>query len=132
MLERARMSVTIVGLVFVGGPAWAAERWVGTSAAQDSGAATCATVSFDLTIDGTTIGGGAISPGRRQIHWAVSGRRDGQSINLETTHRENVDDSRLQRIRWTGRITGDRLELTQSGQSMSCAAPRTALLLRRP
>lgn len=129
MLERAMAAIAIVGLALVGGPAWAAERWVGTSEAQDSGG-TCASVSFELTIDGTTIGGSATSPGRRQIRWTVSGRRDGQTINLETTHRENVDDSRLQRIRWTGRIVGDRLELTQSGQSMSCAAPRTALLRR--
>ncbi|MBM3621981.1 MAG: hypothetical protein FJX20_14965 [Alphaproteobacteria bacterium] len=130
MLRTALVSIAIVGLALAGGPAWAAERWVGTSTGQDASAGTCVTVSFDLTIDGATIGGSATSPGRRQIHWTVSGRRDGQSINLETTHRENVDDARLQRIRWTGRIAGDRLELTQNGQSASCATPRTALLRR--
>ncbi|MBV9833394.1 MAG: hypothetical protein JO055_03235 [Alphaproteobacteria bacterium] len=130
MLWRAGVSIAIVGLVLAGGPALAAERWVGTSTAQDSGSGNCTALSFDLTIDGNTIGGVAISPGRRQIRWTASGQRDGQSVNLETTHRENVDDTRLQRIRWTGRIAGDRMELTQSGQSQACAAPRTAQLRR--
>jgi hypothetical protein len=130
MVRPGAVSMAIVGLMLGGGPALAAERWIGASAAQDSGAGTCATLAFDLTIDGANIGGTATSPGRRQIRWLVSGRRDGPSVALETTHRENVDDTRLQRIRWTGRIAGDRLELTQSGQSASCASPRTALLRR--
>lgn len=130
MLERVVVSIATIGLALAGGPALAAERWVGTSTAQDAGAGNCATVSFDLSIDGATIGGSATSPGRRQIRWSVSGRRAGQSVNLETTHRENVDDTRLQRIRWIGRIVGDRLELTQDGQSASCATPRTAQLRR--
>lgn len=75
MLRRAVVSIAMVGLMLGSLPALAAERWTGTSTAQDS-------------------------------------------------------DSRLQQIRWIGRIAGDRLEVTQNGRSVACATPRTAQLRR--
>jgi hypothetical protein len=132
MLRRVGVSIAIVGFSLAGGPALAAERWVGTSTAPDSGGGRCGALTFDLSIDGATVGGVATSPGGRgQIRWQIAGRRDGASVTFDTLHRENVADGRLQQIRWVGRIAADRMELTQNGQSVACATPRTAQL-RRP
>ena len=78
MSKRAVTSIAMAGLVLGGLPALAADRWTGTSTAQDSGTGRCGALSFELTIDGATVGGTATSPGGRgQIRWQVAGRRDG-------------------------------------------------------
>lgn len=131
MLRRAGVSIVIVGLSLAGGPALAAERWMGTTSALDAGGGRCGALTFELSIDGAVVGGTATSPGGRgQIRWQVAGRRDGANVNFETLHRENAPDGRLQQIRWVGRISGDQLQITQNERSMSCQAPRTGVLRR--
>lgn len=131
MPERAMVAIAIAGLALAGGPARAADLWVGTSTAQDAGTGRCGAVTFELTTDGATIGGTATSPaGRGPIVWLISGRRDGATVNFETQHRENVPDGRMQQIRWTGRISGDQMQISQTGQSVTCQSPRSALLRR--
>ena len=131
MLRRAEVSIAIIGLVLAGGPALAAERWTGTTTAQDAGGGRCGALTFELSIDGAIVGGTATSPGGHgQIRWQVTGWRDGANVNFESLHRENAPDGRLQQIRWIGRISGDQLRITQNEQSFSCRAPRTGVLCR--
>lgn len=127
----ATASFLAIGMTLCGAPALAAERWTGTTTAQDAGGGRCGALTFDITIDGATVGGTAVSPGGRgQIHWQVTGRRDGANVTFETLHRGNTPDARLQQIRWIGRITGDQLQITQNERSISCQSPRTAVLRR--
>lgn len=124
-------SLLTVGLLSLGTPALAAERWTGTTTAQDAGGGRCGALTFDITIDGAIVGGTADSPGGRgRIRWQVAGRRDGATLTFETLHRGNTPDARLQQIRWIGRITGDRMHITQNEQSIACRSPRTGVLNR--
>jgi hypothetical protein len=131
MFERAVASIALVVLAFAGAPALAAERWTGTTTAEDAGDGRCVALTFDLTTDGAIVGGTASSIGSRgHIRWQVTGRRDGAALNFDTLHRENTPDARLQQIRWTGRIAGDQMQITQNERSMSCRSPRTGVLRR--
>jgi hypothetical protein len=130
MPGQAGVSIVIAGLALAG-PALAAERWTGTTAGQDAGGGRCGALTFELSIEGTLVGGTANSPGGRgQIRWQVTGLRDGAKVNFETLHRENAPDARLQQIRWTGRISGDQMQITQNERSHSCRSPRTGVLRR--
>jgi hypothetical protein len=117
-----------LALVVLSGPVVAADRWSGTSNAQDE--ASCRVITFDISIDATTISGRATSQDRAgDVVWHARGRRDGASVAFDIT-RGGADDARMQRIRWIGQIKGDQMQLTQSDRSVSCRTQRTAVLRR--
>jgi hypothetical protein len=124
------VAIVMIGITVADG-ASAADRWVGTSTALDAGGGRCTALTFDLTIDGNVIAGSASSPvSTGRMEWRIAGSRNGTSVKFDTLHRELVGDGRLQQIAWTGRIAGDQLQITQQGQSVSCSAPRSAVLRR--